>query len=619
MPDVCAQNDDLDSYFEDYFMDDSAEEWNEAPQKTTAGVETIPDVAVQDAVSVVSSVVDMPIAELQDTSTRIDFSDTYLAVRDPENDEDLLDDGMWDFTSLDGIVKELNEDSFFVHAWNFFIGEAAEETVGDDTLQNDRQMHRKTLKRCIAEATENHLPIDIARTKVEMYRRRIRKATRDMFTQYQASDSQRKYVPGRDQNSRSEDQTEQAETVKVTRQAPLYKGGTLWNKVREEKANLKTAIAEYNKIFADLALEVSTAYFNLARARTMLAYRESLLEKAQQALAMSQEKFNANLISEIEHLNVQSQQSQISHNLEQAKEDIELAMLELQKAMSIDIDKPVNVYGLDDFFTAIERAITDVSEEPQKDANGDDEKKIEEFLASAYENRPEFVIGQSKVDAKKYALKIEHGKWLPQVTLEQDIGENRAVQTLYKDLKDGRWESEYRMGLQCAWNVLGNTMRYQYENKQDAPTTTSYNGGGKGNWIVTNTFAIGLMDDLEQFATTKEAEIKAKEALLEFEMSEKDMVSEVKESYYNYNRAKLQMKTTIKKINYRTKLVTLAKHRSDINEIQLSEYLQAEIDYVEEKATLYQTMVDYMLAEASLNKATGTADFSRIGQIVIAQ
>jgi outer membrane protein TolC len=115
--------------------------------------------------------------------------------------------------------------------------------------------------------------------------------------------------------------------------------------------------------------------------------------------------------------------------------------------------------------------------------------------------------------------------------------------------------------------------------------------------------------------TTKEAEIATKEAILEFELSEKDMVSEVKESYYNYNRAKIQMRSILKKIAYREKLVELAKHRSEINEIQISEYLQSEIDLVEERNTLYQAMIDYFIARASLNKAIGVSNFFDIEKL----
>ena len=109
------------------------------------------------------------------------------------------------------------------------------------------------------------------------------------------------------------------------------------------------------------------------------------------------------------------------------------------------------------------------------------------------------------------------------------------------------------------------------------------------------------------------SELKAGSPKLE--LSEKDIVSEVKESFYNYKRALIQLRSVYKRLAYRKKLVELAKHRSEINEIQISEYIQAEIDLINEQNNLYNAMVDFFLAKTSLNKAIGIKDYSPI-QIV---
>ena len=67
--------------------------------------------------------------------------------------------------------------------------------------------------------------------------------------------------------------------------------------------------------------------------------------------------------------------------------------------------------------------------------------------------------------------------------------------------------------------------------------------GADGYYDRKNVFSVSVLDGLDQFAKTKEAEIAYKEALLELELSEKDIISEVKESFYNYNRAMIQLKS----------------------------------------------------------------------------
>jgi len=650
---VYGADDDLDQYFEDYFLEEeekptaSAGEkpTEEVPPRPPAPVKTIqekePSIAAEKPSSQpgleqlhkdepvspsISAQAPATVAAVKQPNVP-QQQQPLLSSRNPDFDaitfqpsylDSYIDEvpyEVWDFHNFMQQVENIDRDTLIDRTVNYLIGEEIMpptiEIHGDEALKETPSF--KTLKMCIMEATENHLPIEISREKVLMYRRKIRKAYRDLFPAVSGVITDKEYNVKEEADTR-----EEMDEVKLVVRQPIYQGGSLWNKVREEEANLKTAMAEYNKIFADLALEVATAYFNLSKAKTMLSYREELFEKSNQALSLSEEKFSANLISEIENLNVQSQQSQLNHNLQQAREDIELAMLEMQKALNVDLDVNIDVYLLDNYFDmmGVKEEIDEQEKEGAKLSERIDEKKINELINMAYENRPEFVIGENKVRAKKYAEKVEKGKWLPQVSLFTEVGRNRAYyRTQPSDVAPRRWHDLYRGGIECSWNFLGNTSKYFYDNNQTPPSPSAYKGNSQGTKTTTNTFAVGLLDGLDQFATTKEAEIATKEAILEFELSEKDMVSEVKESYYNYNRAKIQMRSILKKIAYREKLVELAKHRSEINEIQISEYLQSEIDLVEERNTLYQAMIDYFIARASLNKAIGVSNFFDIEKL----
>jgi len=497
-----------------------------------------------------------------------------------------LDEGeeeTWNYEEMLQRRKEIEKTGTLSRVVDFLIGEEVERPTVisiDGTLATETPFEFRTLQESVVEATENHLPIEIAREKLLLYRRKINKAFRDLFPSVTAS-----FTTQSRGLSEPATATKTHDTKLAVRQ-PIYQGGALWNKLREEKANLKAALAEYNKIFSDLTLEVATAYFNMSKAKTMMEYREGLVAKANRALVLSQEKFDADLISEIEHLNVQSQQSQIQASLLQSKEELELALLELQKSMNVDLDVPIDVFHLNNYFAEMggyER-LEDAyrAQNKKRTAGGEiDAVKINELIRMAYDNRPEFVIGEHKVKARKYAEKVEKAGWLPQSSIFVEVGRNREVLDFDLNVREGRWESEFRLGVEVSWNLWGNTVRNVYDNNQEPPKQTGFSNNGSGHYTQQNTIAFGLLDGLEQFVKVKEAEVATKEAILEFELSEKDMVSEVKESYYNYNRAKIQMRSVLKKIKYRQKLVELASHRSEINEIQISEYLQSEIDLVE--------------------------------------
>ena len=173
------------------------------------------------------------------------------------------------------------------------------------------------------------------------------------------------------------------------------------------------------------------------------------------------------------------------------------------------------------------------------------------------------------------------------------------------------------MGIEFRWNFGVSTTQYVYDqNRQGTGVeATDINVAMDGYYDRKNTIGFSVLDGLEQFAKTKEATVRRKEALVSLELSEKDVVGEVKESYYNYNRAMVQLRSLFKRLEYRTKLVEVASHRSETNEIEISEYIQTKIDLIREKEALYKAFVDYSLAKVSLNKAIGVRDYIPLDEV----
>lgn len=468
---------------------------------------------------------------------------------------------------------------------------------------------------CMSQAVRNHLPLVIAEDKISLGKRKLLKAVRELFpsftVMYEHNRGFKLYKDDTDPTDMvNTSQQFRSEKIRYSVSHPIYRGGALWNTVRAERANLMVAQAEYKKVFYDLSVEVARSYLNLIKAKSTLARRERMSITVDNVLHMSEEKMAAGLISEIEHLNVQSQQSQIQHDIEAAKESFELSIVDFKKIMHIEVAAFASTRAFDDAF--IEQISAKLEREAEAVDAGNEkaqEAKIDELVKRAYENRPEFRIQKHKLESAEWLEKVAHGGWLPQVNLVAEIG--RKAEAYTADDNHAPWDDEHRIGIEVQWNLGGSTSQYTYDkNRQGTGVeATDTSVAMDGYYDRINRGGVGVLDGLEQFSRTKEAEIARKEARLELELSEKDIVSEVKETYYNYNRSLIQIKSIFKKLAYRQKLVELAKHRSEINEIQISEFIQAEMDLMQENEKLYQTMTDYFLAKIALNKAIGVKDF----------
>ncbi len=536
----------------------------------------------------------------------VSSGDSYLDGLDNLNIEQTVD-----------LINEEEQDEVASYLDAIMQDLASIESINDGRSEKPEDDYfYGSLDDCVDVAVKDHLPISIAQDKIELSKRKLLKALRTLFPGvrllYEHNRGYKLMKGDSDPGGGSDDhQRFRSEKIKSSFSQPLYKGGALWNQVKVERSSLKVAESEYEKVFLDLRIEVSRGFLNLVRAKTTFDVKKNLIARLKNLEGISQEKMDAGLISEVEHLNVSSQQSQLDHDLEAAKEDYELNIVEFRKVMHLDVNEPVevNVFSQEYIDWLSDRILAQDNGEAEETAEEKAAEKVNYLVKLAYENRPEFMIQKHKLIAAEYLEKVANGGWMPQVNLVAEFGQKAEAYTGIDN--NAPWDEEHHIGLTFKWNWGGNIAHYKYDkNRQGTGVeATDLNVGGDGYYDRVNRSGIGILNGLEQYSKTKEAEIKRKEAMLELELSEKDIVSEVKEAYYAYNRSLIKLKSSIKKLSYRKKMAQLAQHRSEVNEIQISEYIQAEMDLAEETNTLIQSIVDYFLSKEALNKAIGVRNY----------
>ncbi|MBI4372558.1 MAG: TolC family protein [Candidatus Omnitrophica bacterium] len=388
---------------------------------------------------------------------------------------------------------------------------------------------------------------------------------------------------------------------------PVFRGGVLWNTLLLERANLEVARREYDKTVSDLIADVSQAYFEYERASNVLRDRRQLMEKAKGQKKFSDEKYRAKLISEIEKLNSDSLYSQAQYDLETAQQEVEIAKLELQKYLSLETNDPIEISSL---YSVEALKVESLKKNPfgmaAQGMSGKFENDLDRFIELAYENRPDLQVEASKLKATQLAYRVSLGQRLPQFDFLLEFGE--LAEAFIVDTDDPNHQHEFRFGMEASWPFLGNTLKYTYDHDQRAPSVTQFQGGA-GTRIRSNTFSAELLDDLGQFSSMLEAKVNNLEQIVELEKTEREVVRDVKEAYFNFNKALIQVESAYKRMDYRARLAQLAKHRLDTNEIQISEYLQAEMDFTEERSLLYKALSDFFLSKTKLNRAIGIRDY----------
>jgi outer membrane protein TolC len=478
------------------------------------------------------------------------------------------------------------------------------KTIDADTIlsRDDFLSGRdKNLAQVLERAVEVYLPAQIEKERINLAKFRIAKAVRDFLPELDITANIKNGVLSSDSFI--------SDTWRMAFRQPIFRGGVLWNSLLLGLSNLEVAKRSYDKAISDLVADVSEAYFEYERAQNVLYDQQQLFVIIQEQKRISDEKSKVQLISEIEELNTDSLYSQGQYDLENAQQELEIALLEIRKFLKLlsgDSFEIKALYDLNAFDVEALRAskgiqnITGTSE-------GNDE--LESLIDKAYENRPDLQVEAAKLKAVQLAYRLALGRRLPQMDFLVEFGELAEAFLLDLPTEDGpNHRHEFKVGMEVTWPVAGNTFKYTYDHDQRGPSVTQFLTGA-GSRTRANSFSLGFLDDLGSFATMTEAKINNIEQVVELEKTEREVVREVKEAYFNFNKSLIQVESAYKRMGYRERLVSLAKHRLGVNEVQISEYLQSEMDLVEERSLFYKALSDLFLSKAQLNKALGIRDY----------
>ena len=479
----------------------------------------------------------------------------------------------------------------------------------------------KDLQELISRAISVHTQAKAAHENIALYNRRMLVAFRKLFPEASLALNDR--VGAQDAGTFGVDGPSpfHGKDWKISLKQPIFSGGVLWNTFLQEKASLEAANKQYDKTLGELVYDLSRAYFEYQRTLQTAEEHRAAVEKMKRFADMSEEKFNAKIISEIERLNVQSLYSQMQFDLESANQELEIAKLDMQKYLDLSVNdqiKIAKIYDLDEVVQGQEIPAGGVAgAKPVADVFKGVGKapELSRLIDLSYGHRPELQVEAAKLQAARLGERVRWGEFLPKAFLTYDFGAlgeayRPSLDTTIGD--DPNLKKQWRLMLEMNWNLGGNKVNYTYDRDYKAPSLSAF-AGGTNSFTRKNVWDIGILDGLDAFVNVKQAEVDKLNQVVELEKAEKQVLQDVKQAYYDYQKSVIQVNSTVKRLEYRKRLRDFSEHRLSKKEIELSEYLQAESDLVREKAELHKALRDYFSAKAALNHAVGIQDFLSMG------
>jgi len=271
-----------------------------------------------------------------------------------------------------------------------------------------------------------------------------------------------------------------------------------------------------------------------------------------------------------------------------AESDFELAKLTLEQKLNIedggDVDVAVDILP----------KIVD--------------KDMETCISFAMRQRPDLKVSELTLKSAEYGEKAEQAKEMPRVDL---AGHYKKSAEVYKQGYGGSVEQKldpqrkWYAGLEVAWPILGSTSSYSLYKREDPSTLSTFTAGTTGTESKGTSWKLDILDDLEQFSVTKEAEISRIRAEEDLNETRKKVIMEVKEAYYGYEKARIQMEATDLQREFHEKEVEILKAKHSMGDSELSELFQGFSRLLEASGQYFEAEKNLYTAIAALNRAIG--------------
>ena len=435
-----------------------------------------------------------------------------------------------------------------------------------------------SLDDCIQIAVSNSMAAKIAKEKMDLAKMKVNEAFRELFPEFSLMLDKTKGTIS--------DAWYKGAKVGFEFKQPISHGGEIIALWEQSKVNLKVAKETLNKEKEEVILNTTKAYYDFAKALNRYEYQKALMEDAKADFDIAKKEYDMGLLPKIDFMNIESSMNHIIHMLLTNENSTLLARLGLNKAMNVSVDTEL----------AIDSKL------------GYREMEIDaaECVSLALQYRPEYRISYLNTEVAKWSERIAKSHTFPQVDIFAKY--LKAAERLEPFIEPLRhyYTNEKAIGATVSIPMGPNTLDYQRKETKFAPTVTTFDSDTR-YW--TDKLRLSIFDNMERYTSIKDASVKYKEALDEFNKSEQAIYSDVSEALFGFAESKLKIKNAENDIALYEKELEVARIKKGLNESTFYDLIQAKTKLCGEKGNYTDAVGDYFIATARINRAIGLGGY----------
>jgi outer membrane protein len=333
--------------------------------------------------------------------------------------------------------------------------------------------------------------------------------------------------------------------MRLTLQQPLFTGLRLINSSRVASYSAQASEKDYQKDKTDLIYNVTNTYWSLFKAIEFKKVVDENVEQVKAHLKDVQNFFNQGIVTKNEVLKVEVQLSNVQVLQIDAMNNVQVATIGLNSLIGLPLETKVDL----------------TSKAEQTDKQYDN---VNTLVQKAIDSRPDIKSMELRVKAGEAGVSIAHAGWFPQIYL------------------------------------TGNYV-YARPNQRIFPTQDKF----KDTWDVSVSASFDIWNWGTTIHQTDEAQAQLAQVKDGLGLLRDGITLEVTQSYLNFNQSKEKINVTIKGVNQAEENYRVTDEKFKAGLALNSDLLDAEAALMQAKFNHIQSLVDFQLADARLQKAIG--------------
>ncbi|MCK5218953.1 TolC family protein [bacterium] len=434
----------------------------------------------------------------------------------------------------------------------------------------------------LAISEKNYAPLRLAREEIEVMHAKAAEAARNLWPNFSAKGE---YTKGAEIEELGTPGFEE-KSYGLQLSHTLFKGGGIWAAYQQADANLLISRFKYQKVRQDMIYRVTEAYWNLARTQADLSDCQRGREALKQYDRMAKKLYRNGVIDKRQLLATESQLNQSEYQYESARIECEKFLWEWTAALGLD--NPPD------------------RRPPQSVPFQKLEIKLNECLPTALAGHPEILMQEAALQASGYELKVRNSADWPKLELNGFYGRSGgAYQSETLELNE-----DYNITVKLTQTLAWNTLEISGFDQKTSPKL----GQSTRTEARTATAALGFMDGYKAAAEKREAGLNRREAEFKLKQAQESVAAGVREAFYNYRKALIQIKNAELDLDLSRKGLAINKINLRDSRATIDDVAKSRNELANAGIALREAKVFYLISRAALDRAIGKPGKYEVGE-----